>query len=72
MPTAVGFQGSGNLPSWSIYLQRTVTNWFGAGWGGGYLKAVGNKPRTSEMEKMCLAGGLQTGRDKPISVGSRS
>lgn len=46
--------------------------WGRGGGGNGYLKAVGNKPRTSEMEKMCLAGGLQTGRDKPISVGSRS
>lgn len=34
------------------------------------LKAVGNKPRTSDMERMCLAGGLQIGRDKFSSVGS--
>lgn len=72
MPSAVGSQGSANLPSWSIALHRRMTNWFGGVWIVWSLKAVGNKPRISDMETICLAGGLQIERDKPSSVGSRS
>lgn len=64
MPTAVGSPGSALLPSWSIALQRKVTNWFdGILWDLSHvLKSCGQQAKATETERMSLAGGFQMGR----------